>query len=103
MIEQKQCKFCEALQTHKNIRQFNNANFEPKLYEEYNVALVIRSWTKGNKRMAGRTTDYRYRGIGFKLNYCPECGRKVHEVSNNSPKVGNDSGELISRVEDIRL
>jgi len=73
----KPCVFCEKLQTYKSIRQFNNANFEPKLYDEYNVALVVRSWTKGNKRMAGRMTDYRYRGIGFKLNFCPECGRKV--------------------------
>lgn len=31
----------------------------------------------GNKRHAGRTTDYRNRGIGYKLNYCPECGRKL--------------------------
>lgn len=79
MIEQKQCKFCKALQTYKSIRQFNNANFEPKLYDEYNVALVIRSWTKGNKRTAGRITDYRYRGVGYQLHFCPECGRKVQE------------------------
>lgn len=73
----KPCAFCEALQAYNNIRQLNNANSEPKLLEEYNVALVVRCWMKGNKRMAGRTTDYRYRGIGFKLNFCPECGRKV--------------------------
>lgn len=76
----KPCAFCEALQTYKYIRAFNNEHFkhfEPKIYEEYNVALVVRSWTKGNKRTAGRITDYRNRGIGFKLNYCPECGRRL--------------------------
>ena len=44
---------------------------------------------------AQQTTDYRNQGIGYQLNFCPECGRKVQEVSNNSPKVGSDSGELI--------
>ena len=73
----KPCAFCETLQTYKHIRSINNEHFEPKLFEEYNVALVVRCWKKGNKRMAGRTTDYRYRGIGFKLNFCPECGRRI--------------------------
>lgn len=77
--ELKPCIFCESLQKYKNIMAFNNANFKPKIYEEYNVALVIRSWTKGNKRRAGRTTDYRYQGIGFKLHFCPECGRRLKD------------------------
>lgn len=29
------------------------------------------------KRQAGRTVDYRNQGLGYKLNYCPECGRKI--------------------------
>lgn len=70
----KPCAFCESLQTHKNIRAFNN-----ELYDEYTVALVIRSYAKGKKRTAGRTTDYRNQGIGYKLNFCPECGRRLKE------------------------
>lgn len=77
----KPCQFCESLQRYKDIRTFNNVYFKPRIYEEYNVALVVRSWTKGNKRTAGRTTDYRYRGIGFKLNFCPECGRRLKECT----------------------
>ena len=76
------CKFCEALKENKQIIDFKNNN--PKYYNgekwnvEYTVALVIRKWLKGrHKSTAGRATDYRYRGIGYKLNYCPECGRKL--------------------------
>lgn len=73
----KPCAFCESLQTHKNIRAFNNEHLKLKIYDDYTVALVIRSYTKGNKRTAGRTTDYRYHGIGYRLNFCPECGRRL--------------------------
>ena len=64
------CKFCEALAENKALSW-------SWLKREWTVALVCRSWAPGNKRHASRTTDYRYRGIGYKLNYCPECGRKL--------------------------
>lgn len=76
----KPCAFCEALQRNKNIRAFYNdlrKEDEEKIYEDYTVALVVRSYAKGKKRTAGRTTDYRNQGIGYQLNFCPECGRKV--------------------------
>ena len=76
------CKFCEAFGKWKQIEEFDKEHPEfrmtkERIYREYNVALVIRSWAKGKKATAGRTTDYRHMGIGFKLNYCPECGKKV--------------------------
>ena len=73
------CAFCESLETKKEIHQQINKNREgPKYLTEYSVALVERSWYKGmSKRNSGRTTDYRYRGCGYKLNFCPECGKKV--------------------------
>ena len=74
-----ECKFCESLAEHKQIENFwlDRKDKEPFKYE-YTVALVIKEWlpSKG-KRRAGRTTDYRYQGLGYKLNFCPECGRKV--------------------------
>lgn len=77
----KPCAFCEALMEYKNIRAFFNQRdkeaHKEKIYEEYTVALVVRSYAKGKKRTAGRTTDYRNQGIGFKLNFCPECGGKL--------------------------
>jgi hypothetical protein len=45
---------------------------------EYSVAIVKRSWyKKKGKRSACRTTDYKYRGVGYALNYCPECGKRI--------------------------
>ena len=74
-----ECKFCESLADHKRIENFwAEEDDEPSKYE-YTVALVIRSWKPSvrSKRDAGRTTDYRYQGLGYKLNYCPECGKKL--------------------------
>lgn len=77
----KPCAFCETLIEYKNIRAFfdhqRKEEHKEKIYEEYTVALVVRSYVKGKKRTAGRTTDYRNRGIGYQLNFCPECGRRL--------------------------
>lgn len=77
----KPCSFCEALRMQKTICRLQNSrpeNDNEPMLEEYSVALVIRSWLKGRpKRTAGRTTDYRYRGCGYRLNYCPTCGKKI--------------------------
>ena len=77
----KPCAFCEALMEYKNIRAFFDQSLKKehkeRIYEDYTVALVIRSYVKGKKRTAGRTTDYRNQGIGYQLNFCPECGRRL--------------------------
>ena len=77
----KPCAFCVALMEYKNIQAFfdqqRKEEHTEKIYKEYTVALVVRHWTKGNKRTAGRTTDYRNQGIGYQLNFCPECGRRL--------------------------
>ena len=79
------CKFCEAMQCHKQCDEISRSwATEAELKEygrwmtEYSVAIVKRSWykKKGRKR-AGRSVDYRNKGLGYKLNYCPECGRKL--------------------------
>ena len=75
------CKFCESLQDWSQIHEFNNRDIpkEEETKHEYTVALVIHSWCPKykTKRQAGRTVDYRNQGLGYKLNYCPECGRKL--------------------------
>lgn len=79
----KPCAFCEALMGYKNNRAFldqrRKEEHKEKIYEEYTVALVVRSYVKGKKRTAGRTTDYRNQGIGYQLNFCPECGRRLEK------------------------
>ena len=49
-----------------------------KLKEEYTVALVSHTWSVSRgKRSASRTVDFRNKGLGYKLNYCPECGKEL--------------------------
>ena len=81
------CEFCDKLELldfiDDIIKTERKTNKAPKLYSERTVAIVIRKWTKEKgKRHAGRTTDYRHLGLGYKLNFCPECGRKLKEKNN---------------------
>ena len=80
------CKFCEAMQTNRQVEEISRSwSTEDELKQygrymvDYSVAIVKRSWyRKKGKWSAFRTTEYRYRGLGFALNYCPECGKKVN-------------------------
>ena len=78
------CDFCDALESWeraKGVDVQHPDRPEDKYLHEMSVALVVRSWWKSNgKRSAGRITDYRTRGCGYKLNFCPECGRKLGRV-----------------------
>lgn len=74
------CNFCEHLdkwreikrQSRKEARESGRGDYR----HEYKVALVIRSWYAGSRKgRRSRTVDFRNQGIGFELNYCPECGR----------------------------
>ena len=77
------CKFCEAMkanrQAEKIVRSWaTDAELERygKYIIEYCVAIVKRSYYKKlGKRKSGRNVEFRYRGLGFNLNYCPECGK----------------------------
>lgn len=74
------CEFCDNLDFRKQLNvEDNQVRDKYNVFmNEYTVALVIHHWIKRKgKQNAGRTTDYRYRGLGYKLNFCPECGRKV--------------------------
>ncbi len=85
------CKFCEAMKTNRQIEHISNSwmtDSERKQYGkyiiEYTVAIVKRSWHKKmGKKNSYRTVEYRYRGLGFKLNFCPECGRKLRGETHN--------------------
>lgn len=80
-----ECKFCEAMQSnHQAMEIARSWATEGELQKygkymiEYSVAIVKRTWYKKlGKRHAGRSIEYRNKGIGYKLNYCPECGRKL--------------------------
>lgn len=76
------CKFCDNLNFRKQLNVEDNQvrDKDNVFMNEYTVALVIHTWIKcKGKQNAGRTTDYRYRGLGYKLNFCPECGRDLNK------------------------
>ena len=85
MTSENECVFCRELKSHQNINDFlrdHGDESDKGIKHEYTVAIVIRTWNKDRgKRHAVRTTDYRYRGIGYKLNFCPECGRDLRRRS----------------------
>ena len=76
------CKFCEAMKVNRQIEEVNRSwatNEDLKRYGkhmiEYTVAIVKRGYfQKLGKKKSGRTLEFRYRGLGFELNFCPECG-----------------------------
>ena len=78
-----ECKFCESLENHKKIENFwlEEGN-EPSKYE-YSVLIQMRCWKpKYGKKDSSWDIDYGNRkfgfhGLGYKLNYCPECGKDL--------------------------
>ena len=82
------CKFCEAMKVNRQIEEVNRlqttdekSKYYGKYMVEYTVAIVKRSYfQKLGKRRSGRSVEFRYRGLGFELNYCPECGADMKEV-----------------------
>ncbi len=73
-VKTHKCVFCES---YKIIKEIYEEHKNPNISYVYKVALLIHTKKKGFRAYRGRTTDYNTRGIGYKLNYCPECGRKL--------------------------
>lgn len=75
------CEFCDYYLMNKSLeKDFNISVNGEKMKHDYTVALVIHSWYPSirKKKDAGRLVGYRHNGFGYKLNYCPECGRKLN-------------------------
>ena len=76
-----QCAFCELLQGCKDsiadINDERKKENEADIIEDYTVVLLIRSHIKGMKKKPGMLLRYWKKDIGYKLNFCPECGKKL--------------------------
>lgn len=72
------CSFCEMLDFEKKWNADHNRiekDPDSKLRYEYLAALDIRMWKRnGTKKGAGSM-----KLTGYKLNYCPECGRALRK------------------------
>ena len=85
------CKFCEAMEDNKEVektvrRWATDAELTQfgRWTTEFTVAILKRSWyQKKDKESASRTIQYRNNGLGFELNYCPECGKKLRLSNYN--------------------
>lgn len=81
------CKFCEAMKVNRQIEEVSRSwttDDEYKRYGkymvEYTVAIVKRSYyRKTGKKKSGRTLEFRHRGLGFELNFCPSCGADMRK------------------------
>ena len=79
------CKFCEAIEAKKEVHKIaqswstdDELRKFGKYMQELTVAIVERTWyEKHGKKSATRTVSYRNQGLGYKLNYCPECGKEL--------------------------
>lgn len=70
------CKFCESMALHRRVDTILKKE-NPDMERRYSVAIVSRTFFKGRKGCQGSSTDYRYQGCGYELNFCPECGRAI--------------------------
>lgn len=72
------CKFCEAMKTNRQVEEITRSwttERYGKYMVEYTVAIVKRSYyQKTGKKKSGRSLEFRHKGLGFELNFCPECG-----------------------------
>ena len=83
------CDFCgvynASVFADKEWRKIEKRHKEKLTYHDWTVALCERSWTKEDgkkyafKHLILKSETY---GIGYKLNYCPECGRKLKGEHN---------------------
>lgn len=67
------CKFCEDYAFRRELPHPDD------MKAEYTVAIV--KWLIFNKQRKGRTVAYKRNGVGFPLNYCPECGKKLSKTN----------------------
>lgn len=79
------CKFCKEIASLREVHRIASGRTTDaemtefgKYMQELSVAVVERTWyQKRGKKGAGRTVHFRNQGIGYALNFCPECGKKL--------------------------
>ena len=75
-----QCSFCAALANQKETCEYYRRPSDT-FVSEYTAALVLRSYY--DDYPSGQTTHY-----GFRLNFCPVCGRELSEPAYEDKESG---------------
>jgi len=74
------CPFCAALANQKETCEYYRRPSDTSV-SEYTAALVHRSYYDDNP--SGQTTHY-----GFRLNFCPVCGKELREPTYEDKESG---------------
>ena len=64
-----ECKFCEDIHFLNQLHA-DEEKADKKINHQYSVSLV-------SKKSRGKTLLGAYTFAGYKLNYCPECGKNI--------------------------
>lgn len=77
------CDFCKYLSDleRDDLRREHEA---PWLHHDYHVLILQRVWNDYTGTAHAGTMAHRPNAVGFEINYCPECGRKIG--GNNDDK-----------------
>ena len=70
-------EYCECCEEIKLLQWIKSKNDDKEFEHKISVALVSTIHKRNKKTARGRTTHYQKNGIGFSLNFCPECGKKI--------------------------
>jgi|GEM_PF-722472 len=73
----KPCQFCKAIELFRWGFGISKRNHPEFIEERYSVAIVRRLFIKGRPGIWSAITDFRDRGRGYALNFCPECGKAI--------------------------
>ena len=68
------CKYLADMQSFDRIREHGN----PRLHHDYHVLILQRAWNDYTGTHHAGTMVHRPKAVGFEINYCPECGRKIN-------------------------
>ena len=74
------CLFCAALANQKETCEYYRRPSDTSV-SEYTAALIHRSYYDDNP--SGQTTHY-----GFRLNFCPVCGKELREPTYEDKESG---------------
>lgn len=73
-MRKSRCKFCKSFAFHVDMRK--RSGRETGIQTEFSAALVSDFFV--GQRYHSASTSYRDCGLGWELNFCPECGQKLN-------------------------
>lgn len=72
-------EYCECCSMIDLLEWCNSRNTDKEFEHKLTVAIVDLIQKKRRKKPLGKSVHYRKKGIGFDLNFCPECGKVLKE------------------------